>query len=81
MLSAFQRAEAVPLSPSLPFAECIRLAKQMDLVRWEMQPLPKYYFILLCNASTTDLAAEYVVNIFSKSKMGFFISIHLIKKK
>lgn len=53
----------------------------MDLVRWEMQPLPKYYFILLCNASTTDLAAEYVVNIFSKSKMGFFISIHLIKKK
>lgn len=53
----------------------------MDLVRWEMQPLPKYYFILLCNASTTDLAAEYLVNIFSKSKMGFFISIHLIKKK
>jgi len=28
-----------------------------------------------------DLAAEYIINIFSKSKMGFFSSIHLFKKK
>lgn len=37
----------------------------------------KYYFILLYKASTTDLAAEYIVNIFSKSEMGFFSSTHI----
>lgn len=37
MFSVFQRAEAASIS--LPFAECIRLAKKMDMARWEMQPL------------------------------------------
>lgn len=41
----------------------------------------KYYFIPLCNASSTDLATEYVVNTFSKNKISIFISIYLIKKR
>lgn len=79
MLSAFQRAKAVSLSPC--FAECIRLAKKMNLVRREMQPTLNYYFILLCNDSTKDLAAEYIVNTLSKNKLSILISICLIKKK
>lgn len=79
MLSAFQRAKAVSLWPC--FAECIRLAKKMNLVRREMQPTLNYYFILLCNDSTKDLAAEYIVNTLSKNKLSILISICLIKKK
>lgn len=44
-------------------------------------PCLKYYLILFCNSNATDLAAEHIVNILSKSTMGFFIFIHLIKKK
>jgi len=74
MLSPFQRVEAVSLPIS--FAECITLAQQMHMARWEMRPLcPKCYFMLLYNASTVDVAAEYTVNIFSKRKMGFFCSV------
>lgn len=80
MLSAFQRAGTVFLS--LPFAECIILAKKKEgpgQVGNATSLCLKYYFTLFCNASPTDLAAEYIVNVFSKSKMEFFIFIHLTK--
>lgn len=39
-----------------------------------------YYFILLCNDSTTDLAAEYIVNTFSKIRWVFSFPFALVKK-